>query len=75
MPLMGGPGMATGRALITESEREYLAGDHGDQRMYEAKSRIRRRIQERLAEDMKYLDEEAPELNEVLCEVVCKEDR
>ena len=66
--------MATGRALITESEREYLAGDHGDQRRYEAKSRIKRRIQEQLAEDIEYLGKEVPELNEVLRQVVCEGD-
>jgi len=63
--------MATGRALTTEREREYLAGEHGDQRMYEARSRIRRRIEVVLAEDIDHFNEHAPELRERLQEVVC----
>ena len=63
--------MATGRALATETEREYLAGEHGDQRRYEAISRIRSRIQGPLADDVEQFDEHAPQLVEALEEVVC----
>jgi erythromycin esterase-like protein len=65
--------MATGRALLTETEREYLQGEHGDQRMYEAKSRINRRIEEELSADVKLLEQEQPELFAALQEVVCDE--
>ena len=63
--------MATGRALLTETEREYLRGEHGDQRMYEAKSRIDRRIVEELSTDVELLEQEQPELLAALQDVVC----
>lgn len=66
-------GMATGRALMTETEREYLAGEHGDQRRYEAISRIRSRINGPLAADLDVFEEHAPQLAEELREVVCDE--
>ena len=66
-------GMATGRALTTEAEREYLRGEHGDQRKYEAKSRVRSRINERLAEDIELFEEEAPELLNEVRGVICEE--
>lgn len=66
--------MATGRALTTESEREYIRGEHGDQRKYEAKSRVKARINERLAEEVELFEEDAPDLLEELREVVCTED-
>jgi hypothetical protein len=67
-------GMARGRALITETEREHIAGerDH-DQRRYEAVSRVRARIEEELAEDVLLLEEHHPELLEEIQEVVCDE--
>lgn len=64
--------MATGRALLTDTEREYLAGEQGDQRRYEAVSRIRSRIDGPLAEDIEHLAEHAPELLEDLTDVVCE---
>jgi len=63
--------MATGRALMTETEREYLAGEHGDQRRYEAVSRIRSRIKGPLADDMDWIEQHAPKLLEETREVVC----
>jgi hypothetical protein len=67
-------GMATGRALTTDTEREYLRGEHGDQRMYEARSRIKRRIQTRLAEDVDLFRNDHPELLVVLRNVVCEDE-
>lgn len=64
--------MAKQRALITETEREQLAGEHGDQRKYEATSRIRRRINEEMATDVEVLEEYNPDLLEELREVVCE---
>jgi len=65
------PSMATGRALTTDTEREYLRGEHGNQRMYEARSRVKARIRERLADDVAVFEEEAPELLDELREQVC----
>ena len=63
----------TQRALLTETEREYLAGEHGDQRMYEARSRVRRRITEQFVEDLDHLDEHSPDLLDELRDVVCED--
>jgi hypothetical protein len=63
--------MATGRALLTETEKEYLAGKEGDQRKYEAASRVRKRINEELSDDIEVLEENHPDLLEELREVVC----
>jgi len=65
-------GMARGRALITETEREHIAGERdNDQRQYEAVSRVRARIDEELAEDVRLLEEHHTELLDDLREVVC----
>jgi hypothetical protein len=66
------PVMAKQRALITETEREQLAGDHGNDRKYQATSRIRRRIDEELTTDVEVLAEHNPDLLEELREVVCE---
>lgn len=63
--------MARGRALLTDYERESLAGEHGDQRKYEARSRFRSRINENLEDEMEFLEETDPDLLEELREVVC----
>lgn len=63
--------VAKSRALITETEREHLAGEHGDRRKYEATSRIRARITEELTEDVAVLEEHHPELLDELRDVVC----
>ena len=67
-------GMAQSRALITDTEREHLAGEHGDRRKYEATSRIRSRIQDELPDDIGVLEKHHPELLKELQEVVCEED-
>ncbi|WP_306060480.1 hypothetical protein [Natronococcus wangiae] len=63
--------MATGRALTTEYERECIRGEHGDQRKYEAKSRVKRRINDVLSEDVELFAEHAEGLNDELQAVVC----
>lgn len=73
MPQTERPGMAKQRALLTETEREQLAGEHGDQRRYEATSRVRARVREELTTDVEILEEHRPELLEELREVVCIE--
>lgn len=73
MPEVNNPSMAKSRALITPREREQIAGEHGDQRKYEATSRIRRRVREELTEDVAVLEEHHPDLLAELREVVCGE--
>lgn len=63
--------MTTGRALTTEYERECLRGEHGNQRKYEAKSRVKKRINEALTQDIELFDEHAQDLNDELQEAVC----
>jgi hypothetical protein len=65
--------MAKQRALLTPTEREQIAGEDGDQRRYEATSRVRRRIQDELTTDVELLTDEHPGLLEELREVVCEE--
>ena len=64
--------MSIGRGLLTEGEREYLRGDSGDQRMYEARSRFRSRLEEQVKDDVELLAEHQPELLDELREVVCE---
>lgn len=66
--------MARTRALLTDTDREYISGDHGDDRRYQSASRIRRRVQEELPRDVDLLEEHHPELLEELREVVCEQD-
>ena len=73
MPPDKGSGMAIGRGLLTDGEREYLRGEAGDQRMYEARSRFRSRLNEKVAKDVELLRQHQPELIEELQEVVCDE--
>ena len=54
--------MAKSRALLTETEREQIAGDHGDERRYQATSRARARIRDELETDVEILKEHNPEL-------------
>jgi hypothetical protein len=63
--------MAKTRALLTETEREQIAGKHGDTRKYQAASRVRSRIEEELTTDIEFLREHHPDLYEELREVVC----
>lgn len=63
--------MARSRAMLTEREREQIAGEHGDDRKYQATSRARRRIEEELTTDVELLSEHHPQLLDELREVVC----
>lgn len=68
------------RAILTDSERERLPNETDDlpeqerQRVYEAVSRVRRRISNELADDVRLLSEHRPDLLEELREVVCGRD-
>jgi len=66
--------MARTRALLTETEREQLAGAHGDQRRYEAAARVRSRIRDELGDDVAVLQEHHSELLGELREVVLDVD-
>jgi len=64
--------MAKTRALLTETEREQIAGEHGDSRRYQATSRVRGRIEDELTEDIEILQEHHPDLLEELRSIVCE---
>jgi len=66
-------GMSRSRGLITFTERERIAGDADveDAKRYQAVSRVRRRINEELIEEVDLLEENNPELLNELREVVC----
>ena len=66
--------VARTRALLTETEREQIAGEHGQRRKYEATSRVRSRIADELVQDVEVLAENHPELLSELREVVCDGD-
>lgn len=65
--------MAKTRALLTETEREQIAGEHGETRKHQAASRIRSRIRDELPEDVALLAEHHPTLYDELLETVCEE--
>lgn len=65
--------MTAGRGILTGYERECLAGEKEKQREYEARSRVRSRIEGPLAEDIKHLKNHDPELLEELRDVVCND--
>ena len=69
------PRMAKTRALLTETEREQIAREHGDDRRYQATSRVRRRIDEELTTDVAVLAEHHPDLLDELRDVVCSDDQ
>lgn len=59
------------RALITQTEREHLTGENGDDKKYQSTSRIRRRIQTELVNDIEHLEQHHPELFTELKDTVC----
>ncbi|WP_227356168.1 hypothetical protein [Haladaptatus salinisoli] len=64
--------MAKQRALLTATEREQIAGEHGSERKYQATSRVRRRLKEELTRDVEVLDEHSDMLLAELREIVCE---
>ncbi|MDB9250744.1 hypothetical protein PN419_17360 [Halorubrum ezzemoulense] len=67
--------MARTRALLTENDRQVLAGVKGDQdRRRNVKWEVEKRIDEELAEDIEVLAENHPELLQQLRDVVCEDD-
>lgn len=65
--------VSTGRGILTDYERECLAGKKEKQREYEARSRIRARIEGPLRADIEHLIRHDSQLLEELQETVCKD--
>jgi hypothetical protein len=67
--------MARRRALLTDRERELLAGENVEEEnyRYQAVSRVRNKIKDELPRDIELLREHHPRLLEELYEVVCDE--
>jgi len=70
----GSSTMGRYRAIMTETDREYISGeaDIDDNTRHQAISRVRNRITKELATDMEILEEHHPELLDELREVVCE---
>jgi len=62
--------MTEGRGLLTETEREAIAGERSDSYRYKTRSYYRNRLEE-VEKDVEILREHAPDLLEDLQEVVC----
>lgn len=73
MPQQEADSMAKSRGLITYTERDRISGesDVEDSKRYQAISRVRRRINEELTDEVELLAEHHPDLLEELREVVC----
>lgn len=59
------------RALLTDRERELIADTDATDHRYVAISRVRKRVQNELPEDVELLKENHPELFAEVREVVC----
>lgn len=62
------------RAIMTDTDREYISGEGNPSESQRAQSvsRVRSRIKDELATDIEVLEQHHPELLEELHEVVCK---
>lgn len=63
--------MTEGRGLLTEREREALAGEDSDSYKYKTRTYFRRRL-EKVEADIELLDKHDPELLNELRSVVCE---
>lgn len=63
--------MSEGRGLLTESEREAIAGDRSDSYRYKTRNYVRSRI-EALERDVELLETHAPDLLDDLRAAVCE---
>lgn len=76
MPPQTGDQMGRSRALLTETDREYISGDDDaidadSNKRYQAVSRVRDRLDE-LERDVAVLEDHHPELLEEIRAVVCE---
>lgn len=64
-----------GRALLTEREREIIAGnaDVSDNYQYKVESTVRNRIKKRLGDDVDFLETNFPKAYKLVIEEVCAE--
>ncbi len=62
---------------MTDTDREYLSEDEyeGTEKRYQAVSRVRKRINEEVPEDVTILAENYPDLLGDLQEAVCEEEK
>lgn len=60
------------RALLTETDREYITGAAGDKRKYESVARVRARVREELPRDLDLLEEHHSKLLEEIIAEVCE---
>jgi len=71
------PGEMTeeGRALLTEAERKIISGerDVSDNYEYKVRSLVRNRVRKKLGEDIDILEEEFPEVYEMIADEVCEQ--
>lgn len=66
--------MARSRALMTETDREWIAKDSDENRRYQVISEVRNRINDELSKDVEVLAKHHPELLEELRTVVCEDE-
>lgn len=63
------------RALLTDGERSALEGDQMDDSTRSSyKSRVRKRVNNRLADDIRILRQNDPELYDSVRKIVCEKD-
>lgn len=65
--------MTRRRAILTDTERELLSSGDKSDRYYQAVSRVRKKINEELSEDIKVIENNNPELLKEMREIVCKD--
>lgn len=65
------------RAIMTETDREYIAAgdDIEENKRHQSISRVRNRITEELPKDIAVLEEHHPDLLAELRDVVCEDER
>lgn len=75
MPQNKPAAMGRYRAVMTETDREYISGegDATDHQVQQSVTRVRSRIEDELPRDIEILEEHRPDLLEKLREVVCEE--
>ena len=65
-----------GRALLTEREKEILAGeaDVSDNYRYKVQSTVRNRVRKHFGDDVAFLEEHFPEVHELIESEVCNDE-